>query len=102
MRVAQVHIEAKPDCVEAFKQACAENAGQSRREPGVVRFDILQSTEQPTSFVLFEVYRSEEAQAAHKRTAHFAKWRADVENLIVEPGRAIMYSYVHPEKRDSA
>jgi len=96
MRIAQVHITVKPECVEAFKIACAENAGHSIQEDGIARFDILQSDEDPTAFVLFEVYRSAEAQAAHKKTPHFTKWRADVEDLIVAPGRAIIYSNVFP------
>lgn len=96
MRIAQVHINVRPECLEAFKDACAENAAHSIQEDGIARFDILQSDDEPTTFVLLEVYRSAAAQAAHKETAHFAKWRDEVKNLIVAPGHAVIYSTIFP------
>lgn len=96
MRIAQVHIQVKPDGVDAFIQATTENARRSLQEDGVVRFDLLRSDDKPTSFILFEVYRSADAQAAHKETAHFAHWREAVKDLIVAPGRAAIYANVFP------
>lgn len=96
MRVVQVHFKVTPEGVEAFKKACAENARQSLQEEGVVRFDILQSDDDPTVFILFEVYHSAAAQLAHKETPHFFKWRSEVKDLIVQPGEAKIYSNISP------
>lgn len=93
MLVAQVNIQTKPHCVDKFIEACTHNARASALEEGVLRFDVLQSDEDPTCFILFEVYESSEAQTAHKLTPHFSEWRLGVEDLIVKPGRASMYRY---------
>ena len=94
-----VHVQAhvKPDAVEAFRAASIENARASLREPGVARFDVVQSTEDPTRFVLIEVYRTADAPAAHKATAHYARWQDAVADLMAEPRTAGRYVNVAPE-----
>lgn len=70
-----VFVSTKPGTEEAFKAASLENARNSALEPGVARFDVLQDQADPTQFVLVEVYKTAEAPAAHKETAHYLKWR---------------------------
>ncbi len=74
MVILEVYIHVKPDQIEAFKQVTLENARHSVQEPGCARFDVLQQEDDPTRFVLFEVYRSPEGQAAHRESAHYKKW----------------------------
>src|SRR5215475_7572932 len=75
MLVVHVHARVKPEMVEAFRQATLENARQSVQEPGIARFDVVQQEDDPTRFVLVEAYRTAEAPAAHKITAHYQAWR---------------------------
>ncbi|MGO8788562.1 MAG: putative quinol monooxygenase [Terriglobia bacterium] len=96
MLIVHVHVRVKPDGVEAFKQATIENASQSVKEPGIARFDVVQQNDDPTRFVLVEVYRSVEATVAHKATAHYAMWRDRVEPLMAEPRSSVKYSNVFP------
>ena len=98
--VVHVHAHVKPDAIEAFRAASMENSRESLREPGVARFDVVQSTEDPTRFVLVEVYRTADAPAAHKATAHYARWRDAVADLMAEPRTAHRYVNVAPD--DSA
>ena len=95
--IVHVHARVKPDAVEAFRAASIENSRESLREPGVVRFDVVQSTEDPTRFVLVEVYRTADAPAAHKATAHYARWRDAVADLMAEPRTAGRYVNVAPD-----
>jgi quinol monooxygenase YgiN len=95
--VVHVHVHVKPDAVEAFRAATIENARDSLREPGIARFDVVQSTEDPTRFVLVEVYRAADAPAAHKATAHYARWRDAVADLMAEPRTSARYVNVAPE-----
>ena len=95
--VVHVHVHVKSDAVEAFRAASIENARASLREPGVARFDVVQSTEDPTRFVLVEVYRGPEAPAAHKATPHYARWRNAVADLMAEPRTSVKYVNVAPE-----
>jgi quinol monooxygenase YgiN len=96
MLVVHVHVKVKPDCIEAFKAVTMENARQSLKEPGIARFDLAQQNDDPTRFVLVEVYRSQEATAAHKATAHYAAWRDQMESLMAEPRYSVKYSGVFP------
>src|SRR5215467_9453573 len=83
--IVHVHAHVKPDAVEAFRAATFENASHSVREPGVARFDVLQAADDPTRFVLCEVYRTAAAPAAHKEIAHYKRWRDTVADLMAEP-----------------
>ncbi len=94
--VVHVHVHVKPDCVEAFKAATVENARNSVREPGIARFDVIQQSGDPARFVLVEVYRTPEAPAAHKETAHYQVWRDTVADMMAEPRTAVKFSNVFP------
>jgi quinol monooxygenase YgiN len=95
--VVHVHARVAPEGVEAFRAASLENARQSVLEPGVARFDVVQSVEEPTRFILVEVYRTPEAPAAHKQTPHYARWRDAVANLMAEPRTSARYINVFPD-----
>ena len=97
MLVVQVFIHVKPDCVEAFKAATVENARQSIKEPGIARFDFVQQQDDPTRFVLVEAYWSVEATTAHKATAHYAKWRDTVVDMMAEPRSSTKFTNVFPD-----
>src|SRR5262245_9816690 len=83
--VVPVHVHIKPEAVSAFLSATLENASASLKEPGIARFDVVQSTDDPTRFILIEAYRSPEAPNEHKQTAHYAVWRDRVADMMAEP-----------------
>jgi len=93
----EVSVHVKADAVEAFRAATLANARASVREPGIARFDFLQDRDDPTRFVLLEVYRTAEAPAAHKATAHYAAWRDAVADLMAEPRTSRKFVNVFPE-----
>ncbi len=92
MVIIHVHIHVKPESVEAFKQATLENARNSVKEPGCTRFEALHEADDPTRFVLLEAYRAPEAQAAHRETAHYLKWRDTVQSMMAEPRTSVKYN----------
>ena len=96
MLIVHVHVQVKPEFVEAFRLATKENARHSVREPGIARFDVLQQSDDPCRFVLVEVYRTPQAPAAHKETAHYAAWRDRVAEMMAEPRTSVKYSNVFP------
>ena len=96
MLTVQVLVQVKPECVEAFRAATIENARQSRQEPGVARFDVLQQSEEPNGFLLLETYRSSEAQAAHKLTGHYQQWRDAVAPMMAKPRTSTFFQNVFP------
>jgi (4S)-4-hydroxy-5-phosphonooxypentane-2,3-dione isomerase len=94
MLIVHVHVHVKPEFLEQFQQACVENARNSVEEPGIARFDVIQQADDPTRFVLVEVYRTVDAPGQHKETAHYAAWRDTVASMMAEPRYSVKYSNV--------
>jgi quinol monooxygenase YgiN len=98
MLVVHVHVRVLPDHVAAFKAATLQNANASLKEPGVARFDVIQSEEDPTRFVLVEVYRDAKAPAEHKDSHHYRAWRDTVEAMMAEPRKSQKYHALFPDE----
>src|SRR5262245_47653999 len=96
MLVVHVHTRVKPEAVESFKQATLENARHSIKEPGIARFDVVQQQDDPTRFVLVEVYRNADAPAAHKITGHYQVWRDTVAMMMAEPRTSVKFTNLFP------
>jgi len=94
--IVHVHIRVKTESIEAFKQASIENARQSAEEPGVARFDVIQQADDPSRFVLVEVYRTNEATVHHKETTHYTAWRDAVASMMAEVRTSVKYSNIFP------
>ena len=97
MQVTLVHVRVKPDHINDFINATRINHEASIQEMGNRRFDILQSTEEPTRFVLYEAYASSEDAAAHKQTQHYFSWRETVSQWMAEPRQGIQYHGLFPQ-----
>jgi quinol monooxygenase YgiN len=96
MLVVHVHVRVKPEFIAAFQEASLENARLSVQEPGIARFDVIQQTDDPSRFVLVEVYRTPEAPARHKDTAHYQLWRDTVAAMMAEPRSSLKYASLFP------
>ena len=97
MIIVHVFVHVTPDAVDAFATASIENARNSVLEPGVVRFDVIQQDDDPTKFLLIEVYRTPADPALHKETAHYATWRDTVAPMMAEPRQGVKYHALFPE-----
>jgi len=97
MQIVHVHVKVKPEFVDAFKKATIENARNSVEEAGIARFDVIQQADDPTKFILVEVYKTADAPAVHKETAHYARWRDTVTEMMVEPRQGIKYVNIFPD-----
>ncbi len=100
MAVRLVHIHVQPEHVDAFIELTRRNHEGSVLEPGNIRFDVLRSVEDPTRFVLYEWYATDEAALAHRETPHFAAWLAAVPGWLVEPRHADVYEALLPSAPD--
>jgi len=95
--VVHVQVHVVPEQVEAFRDATLTIARASVQEPGVARFDVLQRSDDPTRFVLVEVYRTAEAPAQHKETAHYQRWRDEVAPMMASPRTSVRFANVFPD-----
>ncbi len=96
MLIVNVYVHVKPESVDAFIAATKENARNSVQEPGIARFDVIQRNDDPTQFMLVEVYRTADDPARHKQTAHYKTWRETVAPMMAEPRSSAKYSNVFP------
>jgi quinol monooxygenase YgiN len=97
MYAVSVTIFVKPEHVAAFKEATLDNARNTRKEPGNVRFDVLQSEDEPARFMLYEVYRRKEDFAGHQQTPHYLKWKETVGPWMAVPRQGARHLSVFPE-----
>ena len=97
MHIVHVSIHVKPECVEEFKKATIVNASNSAQEPGIARFDFIQQQDDPTRFMLVEVYNSPDDVAKHKETAHYNNWVAKVSDMLDGERTRIFYTNIFPE-----
>lgn len=97
MFIVHVHVHVKPEYVDAFCEATLENARNSVQEPGIARFDVVQQLDDPTRFVLVEVYRTPDDPVRHKETTHYHTWRDTVAEMMAEPRTSAKYANVYPD-----
>ena len=97
MHVTLVHVRVLPEHIAAFIEASRLNHEQSVMEPGNRRFDVLQSADDPSRFVLYEAYASEADAAAHKQTQHYLSWRDTVAGWMAEPRQGVRYEGLQPK-----
>ncbi|MBN1680674.1 MAG: antibiotic biosynthesis monooxygenase [Anaerolineae bacterium] len=96
MVIVHVHVHVKAECVDMFREASIENARNSIQEPGIARFDVIQQADDPTRFVLVEVYRTPDDPAHHKKTAHYQKWAETVTDMMAAPRRKVVFDNIFP------
>ncbi|MEJ2664118.1 MAG: putative quinol monooxygenase [Spirochaetia bacterium] len=99
MHIVHVFVEVKKEYIEDFKIATLENASNSIQEPGIARFDVLQQQDDPSRFVLVEVYRTKGDPAHHKQTRHYAKWRDTVAPMMARERSSIQYANIYPDNQ---
>ena len=97
MLIVHVHVHVKTELIEAFKEATIENARNSVQESGIARFDVIQQRDDPTKFILVECYRTADDPAEHKKTAHYAKWRDTVADMMAEPRSSVKFDNIFPD-----
>ena len=97
MLIVHVQVHVKPEFIDFFHQATIENARNSVQEPGVARFDVVQQLDDPSRFVLVEVYRTPEDPTKHRETAHYKTWTETVASMMAEPRSSVKYANVFPD-----
>lgn len=98
MFIVLVYVHVKNEFIDEFKQLTLYNAQNSVKEPGIARFDVIQQTEDPSRFILVEVYRNSEAAANHKTTDHYLTWRDKVADMMAEPRQGVKFINVFPDE----
>ena len=89
--VVAVTVFVKPEFVEPFITASLDNARNSRKEPGNVRWDFSQCEEDPTRFLLYEAYHTKDDFAKHQQTEHYFRWRDATAGWMAQPRQGVKH-----------
>ena len=100
MLIYQFHHYIKPELVEAYKDAILENVRETVKEPGIIRFEVFQDSEDPTHFSLLEIYRDQVARETHLETPHFLKFKDAYlgGEMGAKKGQGIQFEMLFPEE----
>ncbi|MHB1376182.1 MAG: antibiotic biosynthesis monooxygenase [Candidatus Humimicrobiaceae bacterium] len=96
MIIVHVYLHAKEEIINVFKEANIKNAKSSVQEPGILRFDVMQQEDDPSRFLLVEIYKNKKAISEHKETAHYAEWVKAAEPMLAEPRVKTIYRNLFP------
>jgi (4S)-4-hydroxy-5-phosphonooxypentane-2,3-dione isomerase len=99
MIVTCVYVHVNPDDIRNFVDATVENHLESVKEPGNLRFDFIQQSDDPSRFMIYEAYESEETALSHKSTVHYLKWRDKVKDLMAGPRQGVKYNIIEPSDK---
>ncbi len=91
MYVVAVTVHVKPQFVQQFIESILDNARNTRKEPGNVRFDVLRAEDDPNRFLLYEVYRRKEDFAAHQQTEHYVRFKNGVADWMAQPRQGVRH-----------
>ncbi len=100
MFISCVTVYVKENHIQDFIDAAVKNHEGSLKEPGNMRFDVLQCIDNPARFLLYEAYENEEASKAHKLTEHYLKWKETVDPVMAKPREGIPHRVIAPKNRD--
>ncbi len=89
MYVVSVSIFVKAEFVRQFIEATLDNARNTRKEAGNVRFDVIQAEDDPTRFMLYEAYKSKDEFVRHQQTPHYFRWKDAVAEWMAQPRSAV-------------
>ena len=98
MVVYSVNVYVKDENIAAFIEATETNHRKTRKEPGNLRFDVIQHDEDKSRFMLYEVYKNPEAVADHKKTEHYLNWRETVAPFMAKDREGICFTPLFPEE----
>lgn len=94
MNIALIHIVVKPERIDEFIDATLKNVEESRKEPDIITFDLIQDESDSSKFILFEEYKDKNAANQHKDTRHYRVWREEVMDMMAEPRQGIWFKHI--------
>jgi quinol monooxygenase YgiN len=97
MHILHVHMKIRPERIDKFIAATLANALNTLKEPGCVRFDLVQDTADGSHFELIEIYRDQAAHAAHRESEHYHAWAERVADDFAEPRSRTFYRNIYPD-----
>lgn len=99
MIIFQFHHYIKPEFIEAYRAAILEDARESVKEEGILRFEVFRDEKDPAHFSLLEVYRDAEARELHLQQPYFLKFKETVmgQEMFARKGSGDEFKLLFPD-----
>jgi len=89
--VTHVDIAGRGEVLDQATSLIREFETDSRKDPGVIRFEVLQQDGHPNHFTIFEVWETRQAFEAHLATPHARHFREKLQPLLGSPFRESLH-----------
>jgi len=97
MKLSAVTVRVKRAFISEFIEASTAHQANTIKEKGNLRFDFLQSLDDPTLFLFYEAYRSQADIELHREADSYRTWRRTVEPWMAVPRVGLGYRAVAPD-----
>lgn len=84
-------VKAKPGQEEAVKEALMSMVEPTRKEPGCLCYNLHQSKADPTLFMFYEQWASQDALDAHGKTPHMKALGGKLKDKTDKGGGVVFY-----------
>jgi autoinducer 2-degrading protein len=100
MIIFQFHHYIKPEFIEAYQAAILEDARESVKEDGILRFEVFRDEKDPSHFTLLEVYRDMAAREFHMQTPYLIKLKETIlgQGMFARSGEEVRYGLLFPDE----
>ncbi len=85
--ITHVDIGGRGDILTQATELIQQFAADSRKDPGVIRFEILQQDGHPNHFTIYEVWQTRQAFETHLAAPHTRQFREKLQPLLGSPFR---------------
>jgi (4S)-4-hydroxy-5-phosphonooxypentane-2,3-dione isomerase len=83
-----------PEAMQRFLAISTTNAAASRKEAGVLDFEVLIPQDTPDTVMFIETYRNAAASDVHQRSAHFMAFKEGVKQTGAKESAVIAKRYM--------
>ncbi len=84
MLINSIHFTFDAKDAEQASRSLRDLRDASRKEDGVIQYDVGRSTDDPNTFALWEVYADERALDAHLASEHFQRLYVNTVKALVK------------------
>lgn len=91
-RALLAYLKVKPGTEEQFKAAAEDVIRESRREPGLIIYNLHQSSNEPQQFVFYELFQTQRDLNYHRNAPHVKAFLKKVEQILI-PGQFILTEF---------
>ena len=79
------HVDVTPNYTADATKALHEFAAESKKDPGIVRFEVLQQDSRPNHYTIVEVWQTRQAFEAHSAAEHTKRFREKLQPMLGSP-----------------